>query len=727
MKYLIYFFLLFSTVVFSQNYDYAIEEAPKKTLPLLPTVNNQLEEIAYFNAYLLPIAQKANLQKALDTYGAVRLEKGDYSGVNIVMHSNQRLYGHPSTNNITSITIAAGSSNVHIESLKPAKDSALYITFQAGGVISNCTLKTLKYAEIAATNSMLENNTFIDIIGQIKFDCSATGYFRNNRIIKHKSQGNSEMLIMRGNRTTPSYGNVNIHSNYLGSVGQTTDIDNLVSSTFIATDCETYGGITRELLHYNNIDKLKTVASNGAISYDSGFSYFNIDAAEVFAIQMSEGSATTSKLSSRTNLLDFSWGSEYDRGTNPVTGFTANIYNESVGRNLVPHVKYNGVETTAKITEPATVSKLTNSILGIQGTPWVRPNLEITPDPLGANWRAGRIGKPDSTSYIQNLINTNGVADLPEGVFYISSTLNIPFDKGIVGQGTGKTVIVGLTDDFPLLSVTSGDFGAIILSNLTLQGGSVGLFVSNPPMMMSYQSLKYIVFREQTYGIHFNKIFGLDNNFFEHLTFINCVKGIFQEADPIYDSSLNGSTYMDKTVFYQCQFINCNTSLFLYSQRASNLNLWLDCKFDGGITAVSMQADKNIFANCDFTHFTGEHTLISNTVNLIGCNFYNNSNIKSTIYSIVNYIEDCNFLDNTLLAYPHPFNSIQNYVFNSTITGNAIVPIGASWADNYSTFVNSRLLSNPTFNKLLVKGVTDVPTVILDAVPNPYPQLLVTQ
>ena len=95
MKKLIYFFLLFSSVVFSQNYNYAIEEPKKITLPTLPVVNNQLEEIEYFKAYLLPITKKATLQAALATYGSVRLEKGDNSGVPIIIRSNQKLYGHP--------------------------------------------------------------------------------------------------------------------------------------------------------------------------------------------------------------------------------------------------------------------------------------------------------------------------------------------------------------------------------------------------------------------------------------------------------------------------------------------------------------------------------------------------------------------------------------------------------------------------------------------------------
>lgn len=815
MKYLICF-LLFSTVVFSQNYHYAIEETQNK-LPTAPTglvasqitqtsvdltwtasvantsvsaywiynkntllaksvgngtaytvtgltsdtvysltvrtidnagkissdsniqafttekvatvVKNQLGEIEYFKAHLLPLSEKANLQKAIDTYGSVRLERGDYSGVNVVLHSNQSLYGHPATNNITSITIAAGSTNVRIESLKPAKDSALFITFQAGGVISNCTLKTLKYSYITATNAMIENNTFIDIIGQISFDCSASGYFRNNKIIKHQSQGNSEMMVMKGNRTTPSYGNINMHSNYLGSLRQTTDIDNLESATFIGTDAETYWGLSKELLHINNVDKLKLMITNGNISYDSGFGFSNLDATEVYAMQMNGGSSTLSKVSPRTNLLNFSSSIEVDRGVNPITGFNANFYNEQVDRDIVPHFKYNGVEKKDIITDPATIAKLTNSLLGTQRTPWPRPNLEtILPDPLGPNWRAERVGKPDSTSYIQNLINTNGVADLPEGIFYIGSTLNILNDgsHGIMGQGTGKTVIVGLTDNFPLLSVTTGDFGSIILGNLTLQGGSDGLYTSNPPMMVSYQSIKYVVFRDQTYGMHFKEIFGLDNNFYDHLAFINCTRGVFQEPSAVYNPNLNGSTYMDKNVFYQSQFINCNTALYLHSVRASNLNAWVDCKFDGGVMAADMQGDTTIFANCDFTHFTGDYTLRSNMFNLISCNFYNNTNAKATLYSIFNNIEGCNFLDNTPLGGAVDGNPVQNNIFNSTITGNAIV-MPNPYQDTNSLYVNSKLLSNPTFSKLLVRGVSSVPTVLIDAAPNPYPQLLVNQ
>lgn len=731
-NYLIYF-LLFSTVGFSQNYQYSLEEGKIPPPVVLPTgVSNQKEEIEYFKAYLLPLSQKADLQKALDTYGAVRLEQGDYSGVNVVMHSNQSLYGHPSTNSITSITIAAGSTNVRLESLKPAKDSALYITFQTGGVISNCTFKTLKYAEISATNAMLENNTFVDIIGKISFDCSVSGYTRNNKIIKHIRQGANKMLIMKGNRSTPSYGNVAIHSNYLGSLGETTDIDNLESVTFIGTDCETYDGLTRELLYINNVDRLKLFITNGLINYNSGFGFSRIDATEVYSVGNNGGADYLSKVSPRTNLLSFDSNKDIDRGEGIVTGYFAKFYLSQTGRDLFSHFEYDGVEKKSTITDYSTVSKLTKTILGTQHTPWARPTWEAIPDPLGLNWKAERVGKPDSTSYIQNLINTNGVADLPEGVFYISSTLNIKIGsgKGIVGKGTGKTVICGLTDDFPLISVTSGDFGNIDLANLTLQGGSSGLYVSNHTMMMSFQSLKYIVFRDQESGIQVYDIFGLDNCFFEHLAFVNCSKGIYTHPfiSTLDPNNIAGSTYLDKNVFYKSQFINCNTSMDLTATRASNLNAWVDCKFDGGKQATNMSGETIIFANCDFTNFTGEYTLKSNSLNLINCNFYNNTNAKSTLYSVINNIEGCNFLDNTPLGSPDNNNQVHNYIANSTITGNAVVvPNSVAWRTTYATYVNSKLLSNPTFSGLLVQGVSNVPTVILNGTPNPYPQFLVNQ
>lgn len=725
-NYLIYF-LLFSTVGFSQNYQYSLEEGKIPPPVVLPTgVNNQAEEIEYFKAYLLPISQKANLQNALDTYGSVRLEQGDYRGVDVVMHNNQRLYGHPSLTGINSITVAQGSTNVRIESFRANQDDVLEVNFQAGTEISNCTLKTLKYCHITGTNVRLRNTIFTDINGTLRFDCSSSGYTRNNKIIKHMKHGGSDVLVFKGNRATPSYGNVSVHSNFLSSSDKPSTIDNLESHSFVAIDIEIYDQLTAPVLNITNVDKFKVNMSMGNIYYDYEDPFMSIDASEAFLINTNNGAKVNNKLSSRTNLLTFDSNKDLNKVTGSENGFTFKSYTTEINRIYTNPFLFNEVAQTPSNITSDTKTKLTNSILGTQYTPWERPTFETLPDPLGANWKAERIGKPDSTTYIQNLINTTGVANLPEGLFYISSplTMGLGLGKGIVGKGTGKTVICGLTDDFPLINVNSGEFGGITLSNLTLQGGKVGLYVSNHSMMMSYQSLKYIVFREQESGIEIYDIVGLDNNFFEELAFVNCDKGIFTHPfiKPFDANDISGSTYMDKTVYYRCQFINCDTPMYLSAARACNMNAWIDCKFDGGVNPIYVEGDNKFFINSDFTNFNADYVIKSNEFNLVGCSFYNNTVSNSTLYAVWIGIEGCTFLETVPLCSIVPYNSMQLKLYNSLITGNAVLN-----DSQVLLVVNSTLVSNPTFSKLLVSGINGVPNVLIDTPSKPYPQFLVTQ
>lgn len=688
------------------------------TYPPITVTNNQLEEIAYFNSYLLPISQKANIQSALDTYGAVRLGKGDYSGVDIVMRSNQRLYGHPSITGVSNITIVAGSSNIVLENLSPAPNEEVIITFQAGGVISNCVIKTMKYCDIQATNATIINSSFINIIGAIRFDCSVSGYFRNNKIIKHQVQSVSNMLVMKGNSTTPSYGNVNLHSNYLTSTGNTTDLDNLQSSTFIGIDCESYGGLDRSLFYARNMGTVKLATIQGGMMYPSPYGYYNIESDNLLTINNTGNSTVASTIFTKTNYFNTFTYLQPTRSVGITTGF--DLHSDINNNDLI----YDGSILSTIIPDS---TKVRNFILGTQYTPWNRPNWETLPDPLGTNWKINRIGKPDQKTYIQNLINANGVAELPEGVFYIGSTLNIPLDKahGIVGQGTGKTVIVGLTDDFPLISITTGDFGNFTLSNLTLQGGNVGIYANNKTMLWVYQDIKFVVFREQVYGIQFHQIFGFDNNFLDNVSFVNCVKGILQDPlIPYVPGVLDGCSYIDKTVFYKNQFKNCATALSMQSTRANNMDAWVDCKFDGGSQAFIGGGDSPIFANCDFTNYNGTNVININGFSVFNSNFYNNNTTGAVLNSINTDIEGCNFLDNNELFTPNNDNTIKCTITNSTITGNIIV---SSAKSTNALLTNTNLIANPTLSKLLVNVKAGTPTIVIDDAPNPYPQFLVTQ
>ncbi|WP_433764333.1 hypothetical protein [Flavobacterium ginsenosidimutans] len=725
MKKLIYF-LLFSTTVFSQNYQYAIDEAPVKT-PENPVVANQPEETDYFNAHVVPVTQKATLQQALDTYGSVRLERGDYSGVDIVMRSNQKLYGHPSLNLFSNITIAAGSTGVVIEYLLPADKT---ITLQAGGVISNCTLKSIKWATLKATNATFENNSFINFGGPILIDCSQSGYFRNNKFIKHQSGGLSTVLTMKGNSTTPSYGNVNLHTNFLTPHGNTTDMDNLKTATFVGIDAEGWnltGDGTYAMFKASNMGNVKITDLGGGNSYSAvRTGAYDIDAANI-SILNKKLNTEFDVISARSNMTLVGALGGYKRGSGTVTGYDlwGNLDNSN-------SVKYNSTEQTTAITNSTILANLSSSILGTKYTPWARPNWETLPDPLGANWRTDRVGKPDSTTYIQNLINNSGIADLPEGVYYISSTLKIPLDKshGIMGKGTGKTVIVGLTDDFPLISLTGGQDANFVLAHLTLQGGSTGVYSSQNygTQHMSFVWLKYVVFRDQTNGFHLDKMMGFDNNFFDNISFVNCNKGFYQDA--LVGGVSDNSSFVDKTMFYRGQFINCTTAVSMLATRADNLNAWVDCKFDGGDTALNLSANNYpLAANSDFTNFKGKNVISSGEISFYSSNFYNNSNTGSTIKAIATYLEGCTFSDSAPMFSSVLYNPVYSYIVNSTITGSVTaLTIDGDWNSKYyGIFMNNTFRANTTLSKLLVNVKEGASTVIINTASTPYPQLLVTQ
>lgn len=689
----------------------------------IPTINNQQEEISYFSAYLLPIANKADIQTALNTYGSIRLEKGDYSGVNITIGTNQKIYGHPTVTTTSPITIQAGSSNVIIENVIPSS-----ITFAVGGVTSNCTIKTIKYSSIIGNNVTIQNNTFIDISGSILFNCATSGYFRNNKIIKHQVQSNEVNLVMKGNSTTPSYGNVHLHTNFLTPLGNTTDIDNLQSSTFVGLDSEGWnltGEGDKAMFYARNMGNVKITDFGGGNGYSAiKTASFDVDAANMFFLNK-ELFYATDVITPRTNMFLNGGINGYGRSAGTVTGYDIISHLDSS-----KDVLYNNAVQSTIITDPTTVSNVTNSILGNQYAPWTRPVFETLPNPLGSNWRNNRIGKTDSRNYIQNLIDTNGIAELPEGTYYIGSTLNIPLDNahGIIGKGTGKTIICGLTDDFPLLSIPYGSTKNFTLAYLTLQGGNAGIYASGFDSQIAFQNLKYVLFREQPNAIHLYRIFGIDNNFFDHVSFINCGKAFFQDAVRPYDGEYRTSSYVDKTVFYYSQFINCTKAISMMATRADNLNLWYNCKFDGGQIALELEANNfPIVSNCDFINYSGTEVIKSNVVSIYNSNFSNNST-TTTMNVVRSFIEGCNFLDSNPLFSPVEFNSPESFIFNSTITGDVtITPPTPTYFENNAVYSNSILLSNPTLSKLFVNVKEGTPTVLINTTPTPYPQLLVTQ
>ena len=118
-----------------------------------------------------------------------------------------------------------------------------------------------------------------------------------------------------------------------------------------------------------------------------------------------------------------------------------------------PNVTLNGipiVSSPLSTSQQETFRQLISSNRRTVAT-YPKPVFEPIPDPAGPNWASGLSSKPDSTAYIQNLINTQGIAFLPAGTYYISSSLHLGKQNGIIGAGDSQTVIIAKSPDIDMI------------------------------------------------------------------------------------------------------------------------------------------------------------------------------------------------------------------------------------------------------------------------------------
>lgn len=709
------------------------------------TTSNLKSEQDIFDAFLYPLegSSLAGLQNAIDTHGSVRLEAGDYGRGQdeITLSSNQKLFGHPTQTQIPSIHIEAGSTNVRIESIW-----ANEIDFLPGAPITNSIFKSLKWANLNTVGGQIEDNLFLHINAAITFDCSTSGYIRNNRFYRQQIHGLSPQTVIKGNDATPSYGNVHAWINHLTPNGDAMIMENLDNVSIIGLDAEGWNlrqqSTKNALVYMRDIGDVRIADFAGANGYCSGCEVpaFDIEADKITFINKGIANVAQRYNTPILSIADsdvFAVGALYDRDRYQVQN-GINISNQSRDWND-PTGTYNeysvyidGQEQTTTLTDPTTINTIKDIILPGKKPAYPKPIFETLPDPLGANWMNERDGKPDSTAYIQGLINANSVAELPEGVFYISSTLNIDgndaIKQGIVGSGTGKTVICGLTDDFPLITVyNSDDFVTNVnLSHVTLQGGSVGLYFPTEINLITNNLWKYVVFRNQEYGILTKRVYGLDNNFLDHINFVDCNYGFFNEGFPSEEVVGNKYGYVDKTTFYKSQFINCGVGASPTANRGCNLNLWLDCKFEGNQLALNLHG--NIYPmviNSVFSNNTGGGTrnvvVQGGDMSLYSCDFIGNT-APNILSSKKLFVEGCNFLDSATLCSGDPHHFQQQFILNSTINASAL---GGGGIENRGTYINNSFPSEPALNKLYVNDDNNKIITIIDEPSNPYPQLLI--
>ncbi|MGE5944598.1 MAG: SGNH/GDSL hydrolase family protein [Flavobacteriales bacterium] len=699
---------------------------------------NLPEEIDYYSAYELPLASASTLQSALDTYGSVRLQQGDYTASGaITMTSNQKLYGYLGESGTKlggHITIASGSTNVHVENING--ENSKFIYFQSGSPITNCTLKSIYYNRIYCTDCQIEDNLFIDLSRvTTNFDCGTSGYFRNNIFLKAFQQAYNDQVIMIGNDATPSYGNLEIGRNILTNTLDVTNYDNLDSHTIVGFDAESWGltsgAAGRAAFYFRNIGKLMLDNASGGSA--SGAIEYDVEADEFVFIRKDISSEGIPILRANTKALLLN--NRHDSPTKE-----SGVW-EFLGHNDNDISLLNDVDVSTALTG-TDATNMQSLILGTEYTPLPKPTFPTAYDITGATWATDRIGQADDLAYIQNLVDTNGIAELDEGIYYVSGSIIIQDNEGVVGMGTGKTAIVGLTDDFPVIhcqdDISSGSDpedryagnltnATYKVSNLTLQGGNVGIYVQpigNEINMLQVTNTPWrnIVFRDQAYGIHVDGFYGLDNNMFVNLIFDNCGTAFKQTpySNPYGSGEWERMMYVDKTVFYQCQFIDCDTAIDMQAIRANNLNGWIDCLFQGNGVGMITSSSNNLYvANSIFKENNGDYLIGGGAgMSFYSCDFTDNT--TSTLFSKADiYMEGCNLNDNI------PFNTSRTngkyYLWNNNINGTFTL----SHIDR-GFLMNNTVTTNSALNKLMIEVIDGTATTLLNVDSNTYPQLLVT-
>jgi hypothetical protein len=697
-------------------------------------------------AFVLAVADKSALQSALDTHGVVLLGAGDYTGstlTSITLRSNCRLYGDPAGTKTPAVIVAPGTTNAV---LCDVAIGGTGVTFPASSLVTCSNVFMRTSGRIAVNGGALADNLFLaNWYCPVYADTTTNGFLRNNRFIRNMAHGSSDQIVLQGDAARQSGGNVFLWKNFLTPAGNSSSIDNQADLTLVAVDAESwnyFGSGSNALLKVGPMGTLRLFTMNGGNHGSFRTPDYDVAADEVQIL--GDGMEATA------GLTDIVFRASTARAL--VVG----------RRNLARPIRYDNTDTfrveswctngsatavngTNRIAplsagEQATLRAMLNPVR--DGQPWEAPDYEPIPNPAGPGWNLDLASKPDATAAIQTLIDSNGVARLPAGFYYISAPLKLKVGQGIVGAGADCTAIVAKSNSFDMVVAndttnTPGN-SKLILADVTFQGGRNGVHLdpvgtaANLGRAAFYTGcyIHHVTFRNMAAaGIHLDRIYSLDNNFFSYVHFADCDTGLKQTVDPAYQGGETPTMmFIDKTVFYHSQFQGNRLALDLPAYRANNLNAWIACRFADNRAGVA-RMNNNLscgFYNCDFVDNGGTNIANNSAVSAVSTRFRAASNTIAFLRGPVS-IEGCTFSREagSTATILDAAAGQQAFLYNCYSTN---VPLAPSLVGKTGLLVNNALPSDPGLSKLMVSlragdGTSDT-LAPDDVLQPPQPRLL---
>ena len=590
------------------------------------------------DAFVVMPEQRGELQALLDAHGTIRLiPGGDYrtGGPATVRLGDAQAILSLGRSVFPDVLVAAGTEGAKVRGLSNAR-----IRFEPGAVTRGNCFASLRGSGITSEGASVERNWFVDF-GQtpVDVDNAAGGFFRDNRFIKINTHDSDLAVSLVGNADRSSGGNVFLLTDTQTPGGAPFLVEGQSDVTFVGVNAEAFNwrGLASEpyLFRVRNVGAFRGAYFVGTSRHGAAvFPMLDMDA-EHITLHRTGSDLAAPQVRLGASVESFvSWENDWD---------DADIDDRAAGglrlRILetqdAPAVRLNGAVLTSP---PADTTAMSAALLDERpGAPWALPAFAAIPDPTGPDWETRRVGMRDERAVIQAMLDApSGLAMLEPRTYYIGGSLVLGSGDRLIGSGMGRTAIVALDASISLLRVEWGDpsgCGAItagfMLAELTLQGGASGIESSFPGMQINQAVLSHVTFRNMSEaGIFIRGTYGWDNNFFDHLNFVDCAFGVHQQGIPRPATSCYGigewstMSYVDKTVFYRNQFVRCGRAVVLSPTRANNLDAFVESRFVDGGTAIELNSGNSgtMIASCVFEN-NSESPVVRGPAPLVNCHF----------------------------------------------------------------------------------------------------------
>ena len=591
-------------------------------------------------AYTLAATSATSLQSALDNNIVVRLEPGaDYSAAGpITLRTGQKLFGL--RNKVGKITVAPGTRDAVLSGLDHTD-----LEFPPSSAVTRRNCFNRLDGPITITGAKLEQNVFVSLErATLTIDTRAGGYWRNNRLIRWMSHTAIPAANILGDSARNSYGNVLLWSNVLVPGASPNDQNKIRIGvhvadqrdiTLVGTDMESWKLTTEAGYTFERGGVLRLFRPTGFSGVVGSTGYLDVamDELQLYNWELFSANPPAPQIrlraTNRRSVLIDPWTVDYWSVQDEASGAfrfsafdTRPPLDPKIGFDKnIPGAELAGVPISASLS-PADQTKLMRAFAASRsGSPWERPLFRAIPDPAGPNWKAGLANKPDSGAYIQSLIDTQGIARLPSGTYYVSQPLLLKRGQGIVGDGATRTVIVAKGDIDIIRGAEHIDTGleptSFVLADVTLQGGKNGIHHdasgSGGGAQYTLITLSHVTFRDMSEaGIFIDGIFGWDNNFIDEVNFVRCKSALKQRVAAYPgQGDVPGLAYLDKNVFYRSQFEESgDVALDMQGARISSTNHFINSSFRNNNRAARLiNWPSTVFANCDFINNGGAPTL----------------------------------------------------------------------------------------------------------------------